>query len=120
MLIISDSYRLFLLSITTYRNLGQARNQSSHKCARSEFILLAVFVRFWKILGIPDSFQYVLDPPSPNTKFKNNLLAGAEFFHTDVCPDMTKKIASFHTFAKATGMFCESEKKESRLITHIG
>jgi len=34
MLIISDSYCLFLLSITTYRNPGQARNQSGRKCVK--------------------------------------------------------------------------------------
>jgi hypothetical protein len=32
-------------------------------------------------------------------------------FHADGCPDMTKKIAAFRTFAKATEKFCEFKKK---------
>lgn len=34
MLIISDYYRLLLISITTYRRLGKAKKQSGHKCAQ--------------------------------------------------------------------------------------
>jgi len=110
MLIISDSYRLFLLSITTYRNLGQARDQSGHKCAKIWIYFACCLCPILK-KKLKYSRQFSIRPrsSSPNTKFKNNLSAGYELFHADGCPDMTQKIAAFRTFAKATEKFCESK-----------
>jgi hypothetical protein len=79
-------------------------------CKDLNLFCLPFMSEFEKKLKYSRQFSVRPRSPSPNTKFKNKLLAGDELFLADGCPDMTQKIAAFRTFAKATGKLCKSKK----------